>query len=48
MSAQLVEKQIMHDVILSAELSHYMTLDEMHERLTNHIRNAYVGRRRTA
>ena len=42
MSAQLAEKQIMHDVILSTELSHYMTLDEMHERLTNHIRNAYA------
>ena len=42
MSAQPVEKQVMYDVILSSELPHYMTLDEMHERLTTNIRKAYA------
>jgi len=41
MSAQPIEKQAMYDVILSSELPHYMTLDEMHERLTTNIRKAF-------
>ena len=36
MSAQLAE-QVNYDVIRSSELPHYMTLDEMHERLTAKI-----------
>ena len=42
MSAQLAEKQMMYDVIMTAELPHYMTLDEMHQRLTANIHKAYA------
>lgn len=40
MSAQLAE-QVNYDVICSSELPHYMTLDEMHARLTAKIHEFY-------
>ena len=40
MSAQLAE-QVNYDVIRSSELPHYMTLDEMHARLTAKIQEFY-------
>ena len=41
MNSQVAEKQVNYDVILSSELPHYMTLEEMHERLTAKIKNHY-------
>ena len=38
MSAMPATNQMTYDIIESSELSHYMTLDEMHERLTTNIR----------
>ncbi len=38
MSAQLSTNQLQYDILDSSEMSHYMTLDEMHERLTAKIR----------
>ena len=38
MSAIPATNQMTYDIIESSELSHYMTLDEMHERLTTNIR----------
>jgi len=37
MSAQVAENRVAYDVIRTSEMSHYMTLEEMHERLTNNI-----------
>ena len=45
MSAVLAEKQVNYDVILSSELPHYMTLDEMHQRLTAKIHEHYSLRK---
>ena len=42
MSAQPAEKQNRYDVIYSSELPYYMSLDDMHERLTANIRKAYA------
>ena len=41
MSAQPETKQWQYDVILTSELPHYMTLEEMHTRLTTNIRKAF-------
>ena len=41
MSSQLATNQMTYDVINSSELSHYMTLEQMHERLTANIRKAF-------
>ena len=42
MSAQPATNQRVYDVIEASELSHYMTLEEMHERLTANIRRDIV------
>jgi len=42
MSAQPATNQRTYDIIEASELSHYMTLDEMHERLTANIRRDIV------
>lgn len=42
MSAQTAIKQRTYDIIESSEMSHYMTLDEMHDRLTANIRKAFT------
>jgi len=42
MSAQPATNQRAYDIIEASELSHYMTLDEMHERLTANIRRDIV------
>ena len=41
MNAQLSTNQLQYDVLDSSEMSHYMTLDEIHERLTAKIRKAF-------
>ena len=40
MKSQVATNQMTYDVIESSELSHYMTLEQMHERLTANIRKA--------
>ena len=42
MSAAQATNQMTYDIIESSELSHYMTLDEMHERLTANIRRRFA------
>jgi len=42
MSAVAATNQITYDIIESSEMSHYMTLDEMHERLTANIRKRFA------
>lgn len=42
MSAQVAENRVAYDVIRTSEMSHYMTLEEMHERLTNNIHKAFA------
>jgi hypothetical protein len=42
MSAQPATNQRTYDIIEVSELSHYMTLDEMHERLTANIRKRFA------
>ena len=42
MSAVLTEDRVEYDVIRKSEMSHYMTLGEMHERLTANIRKAFA------
>ena len=42
MNAQPVTNQIKYDVIETSEMSHYMTLEEMHERLTANIRKRFA------
>ena len=42
MSAQPATNQMTYDIIEASELSHYMTLDEMHERLTANIRKRFA------
>ncbi len=44
MNAEVREKQVNYDVILPSELPHYMSLDEMHDRLTAKIREHYSKR----
>ena len=41
MNAQLAESRVAYDIIRTSELTNYMTLDEMHERLTTNIRKAF-------
>lgn len=41
MNTQPADKQVNYDVILPSELPHYMTLEEMHERLTEKIKKHY-------
>ena len=41
MKSQVATNQMTYDVIESSELSHYMTLEQMHERLTANIRKAF-------
>lgn len=43
MSAQAATNQKTYDITEASELSHYMTLDEMHERLTANIRRDIVN-----
>ena len=40
MSAEAAKK-VDYDIIFTSELPHYMTLDEMHERLTTKIHEHY-------
>ncbi len=42
MSAQPTINQRAYDIIEASELSHYMTLEEMHERLTANIRKRFA------
>ena len=42
MKAAQVTNQKTYDIIESSELSHYMTLEEMHECLTANIRKAFA------
>ena len=42
MSAEAATKQKTYDIIDVSEMSHYMTLEEMHERLTARIRKAFA------
>jgi hypothetical protein len=42
MDTQLATNQMTYDIIESSEMSHYMTLDEMHERLTANIRRRFA------
>ena len=42
MSAVLAEDRVEYDVLRQSEMSHYMTLDEMHERLIANIRKAFA------
>ena len=42
MSAALAENRVAYNVISSSEMAHYMTLEEMHERLTNNIRKNFA------
>lgn len=42
MSAVLAEDRVAYDVIRSSEMSHYMTVEEMHERLTSNIHKAFA------
>ena len=42
MSALPATNQMTYDIIDTSELSHYMTLDEMHERLTTNIRKRFA------
>lgn len=42
MSALSATNQMTYDVIDSSEMSHYMTLEEMHERLTTNIRKRFA------
>ena len=43
MSAQAATNQKTYDITEASELSHYMTFDEMHERLTANIRRDIVN-----
>ena len=42
MSAQPTINQRAYDIIEASEFSHYMTLEEMHERLTANIRKRFA------
>ena len=42
MNAEVAPKQKTYDIIESSEMSHYMTLDEMHKRLIEKIRKAFA------
>jgi hypothetical protein len=42
MSAVAATNQMTYDIIDSSKLSHYMTLEEMHERLTANIRKRFA------
>ena len=42
MKEQVAENRVSYDVIRTSEMSQYMTLDEMHERLTANIRKAFA------
>lgn len=42
MSAQVEENQWKYDLLFTSDLPHYMTLDEMHEKLTANIRKAFA------
>ena len=42
MNSQAATNQMTYDVIDSSELSQYMTLEEMHERLTANIHKAFA------
>ena len=42
MSAQVAENRVEYDVIRTSEMSCYMTLEEMHERLATNIRKAFA------
>lgn len=44
MSAEAAKK-VNYDVIFASEMPHYMTLDEMHERLTAKIQKHYSQQR---
>ena len=44
MNAVAEQKTATCNVILSSDMSHYMTLDEMHQRLTTKIREHYSKR----
>ena len=42
MSEALKAEHVKYDVISSSELPHYMTLDEMHQRLVSNIRSKFA------
>ena len=42
MNGQVAKSQMTYDIIDASEMSHYMTLEEMHERLTANIRKSFA------
>ena len=42
MNTQTAKRKANYDVIYTSELPHYMTLDEMHARLTANIRKTFA------